>query len=178
MASSILDEKIEVGDRVIVSGGIGEHGVALLSQRFDFETTIASDTKPLIEEMKAIRSLVKLAKDPTRGGVSACLNELAISSQTEIRIFDESIPIQKAVASAGELLGIEVLNLANEGKIICIASPQNTKNVVEKLQKYNLMAAVIGEVVAQKEKGQVILKTELGSRFLPMPSGKIVPRIC
>lgn len=178
MADSILDMPLEVGDQVIISGGIGEHGVALLSQRFDFETAIISDSKPLVEEMKAIRSLLKFAKDPTRGGLSASLNEMAISNKCNINVYDEEIPMQKAVRSAGELLGIEIMDLANEGKIVCVASYENAEKVLAKLKKFNPMAAIIGAVSEQKEKGSVVLKTDLGSRLLMMPSGKIVPRIC
>lgn len=178
LAELLLDKKIEVGDKIILSGGIGEHGVALLSQRFDFQTEVVSDTKPLVLEMQDIRSRIKWAKDPTRGGIAASLNELATEKNLELEILDQALPIQKAVRAAGELLGIDVLTLANEGKILCIVKQKQANEVLEKLKKYNSMAAIIGEVKGVKNSGQVILKTSLGSRILSMPSGKIVPRIC
>jgi len=178
LAEEILDKNLEVGDKVIISGGIGEHGVALLSKRFDFETDIVSDSKPLITEMKEIRSLLKFAKDPTRGGLAASLNEIASSHKCKLNIYDIKIPIKKAVKSAGDLLGIDILSLANEGKLVCVANPKNAEKVVEKLKKFNSMAEIIGEIVEKSKKGNVVLKTDLGSRLLLMPTGKIVPRIC
>ena len=178
IAKKILDEKLEVGDKIIISGGIGEHGVALLSQRFDFETEIVSDSKPVYEEMKEIRDLVKFAKDPTRGGIAAILNEVAKDNKLEIELLEEDIPIKKEVKKACELLGIDVFSLANEGRVAVVCKSQNADEVVSKLKEFNLMATVIGEVKNTRENGIVILKTELGSRILSMPSGKIVPRIC
>jgi hydrogenase expression/formation protein HypE len=108
ITEEILDKKIEVGDKIILSGGIGEHGVALLSRRFDFETELVSDSKPLIKEMTKIKKLIKIAKDPTRGGISASLNEIANQKKLELEIWDEQIPAKKSVKSAGELLGIDI----------------------------------------------------------------------
>ncbi|MCK5460426.1 hydrogenase expression/formation protein HypE [Candidatus Gracilibacteria bacterium] len=178
IAEKILDDSIEVGDKILISGGIGEHGVALLSKRFDFQTEVVSDSKPLVSEMKEIRSLIKWAKDPTRGGVAASLNEAAVEKNLELEIWDQVLPIQKAVRIAGDLLGIDILTLANEGKILCIVKAGKSEAVLEKLKKYNSMAAIIGEVKKEKINGQVILKTVLGARIMSMPSGKIVPRIC
>ena len=174
----ILDSPLEIGDKIILSGGIGEHGVALLSKRFDFETDIVSDSKPLVSEMTEIKDFVKIAKDPTRGGIASSLNEMATQNKIACTIWDEKIPIQKAVRSAGDLLGIDVLSLANEGKLICFVSAKNAETVIEKLQKFNPMATVIGEVTDLDVPGKVILKTDLGSRLIMMPTGKIVPRIC
>jgi len=178
IAEKVLEEKIQIGDKIILSGGIGEHGVALLSKRFDFQTDIISDSKPLLYEMSDIKDLVKIAKDPTRGGIASTLNEIASSQKFEFEIIDKQIPMKKAVKASGELLGIDVLSLANEGKILCFASPENAEEVVKRLQKYNPMACVFGEVKKENPKGKIVLKTELGSRILMMPSGKIVPRIC
>ncbi len=181
-----LTQKVEPGDKIICSGGIGEHGVALLSQRFDFQTEILSDSKPVVEEMQAIRDLIKMAKDPTRGGLAATLNEISSDQGVEIEIQEDKIPVKKAVRSACDMLGIDALELANEGKIVCIVSAENAEEVVKKLQEFNPRAGVIGQVSQKLQvsndklqmKGKVILKTNLGSRILGMPSGQIVPRIC
>ncbi len=178
ITEDILNKEIEVGDKIILSGGIGEHGVALLSRRFDFETELVSDSKPLVEEMIEIKDLIKVAKDPTRGGISASLNEIASQKKLELEIWDEQIPAKKSVKAAGELLGIDIMTLANEGKILCFASTENANEVIQKLQKYNPLATIVGEVKNIDTKNKVVLKTELGSRILTMPSGKIVPRIC
>ncbi len=178
LCDEILDENLEVGDKIIISGGIGEHGIALLSKRFDFETEIISDSKPLILEMNEVKKFIKFAKDPTRGGISATLNEIALKYKYDLTIYDKDLPIKKAVKSAGELLGIDILSLANEGKFICIVSDKYAEKVLKKLKKFNSMAEVIGEVTKKTKKGSVVLKTNLGSRLLLMPSGKIVPRIC
>lgn len=178
IATKVLSEPLAPGDKIIVSGGIGEHGVALLSQRFDFQTDIVSDSKPLVTEMEAIAPHVKLAKDPTRGGLAASLNELAQQHQCAITVEEPKIPMHSAVRMAGELLGIDIMHLANEGKLVCVAAPDQAEAVVKTLKTFNPLAAIIGTVEEPHKKGSVTLKTELGSRRLTMPSGKIVPRIC
>ncbi len=178
MAKRVLNESLKEGDKIIISGGIGEHGVALLSQRFDFQTEVVSDSKPLVEEMMAIRDAIKCAKDPTRGGISAALNEIAGEEGFEIEVWKERIPVKKAVQSATQLLGIDPFELANEGRIICFTSSEKSDLIVEKLRKFNSEACVIGEVKQKLKMGKVVLKTDLGSRVLVMPSGQIVPRIC
>ncbi len=178
IAKRIIDEKITKNDTIIISGGIGEHGVALLSQRFDFQTHIISDSKPLYSEMKKIREIIKFAKDPTRGGIAAVLNEIAKDKNLEIELDEKSIPIKSEVKTATNLLGLDPYELANEGRVIVIAKEENAKKVLEELKKFNEMASIIGEVKKENTTGKVILKTSLGSRILQMPSGKIVPRIC
>ncbi len=178
MAKRVKNERLKKGDKVILSGGIGEHGVALLSKRFDFETEILSDTKPLTEEMRGIRDFIKIAKDPTRGGIASVLHEIASQEGVELEILQESIPLQKAVKTAGNLLGIDILSLANEGKILCFASDEQAEKVVQILKKYNPLASIIGTVTDENTKSRVVLKTDIGSRVLSSPSGKIVPRIC
>ncbi|MCA9459408.1 MAG: hydrogenase expression/formation protein HypE [Nanoarchaeota archaeon] len=176
--NNIINQELEKGDKIIISGGIGEHGVALLSKRFDFETELISDTKPLHQEMKEIRNHIKFAKDPTRGGISSILNEIAKENKLIIEIIEQNVPIKKEVKSACNLLGIDAMELANEGKILCITKPENEELILNILKKFNPMASTIGEIIEKKEKGEVILKTQLGSRILSTPSGKIVPRIC
>lgn len=178
IAKKILTKKIQIGDKIILSGSIGEHGVALLSKRFDFDTMIKSDSKPVILEMKKIRNLIKIAKDPTRGGVSASLNEIAKDNSLLIEIEENKIPIKKEVKTATKLLGLEPLELANEGRIVCFVSKKDSNKVLGLLKKFNSTAQIIGEVKDNNKNGRVILKTELGTRILSVPSGKIVPRIC
>ncbi|MCA9486239.1 MAG: hydrogenase expression/formation protein HypE [Candidatus Woesearchaeota archaeon] len=173
------DGEIEEGDSIIVSGGIGEHAVALLSKRFEFETTLLTDSKYVGEEMKEIGGKVRLAKDPTRGGLAACLNEIAKKYSLSLEIEETQIPLKKEVRAATKLLGIDPYTLACEGRLICIVSKDKEKEVLTTLKTYNTEAAVIGKVTKKREKGfQVEIKTKLGRRFLPTPSGKIVPRIC
>lgn len=173
--SDLLDKKIEEGDKIIVSGGIGEHAIALLSKRFDYETDIVTDSKPIIDEIMEIKDLIKVAKDCTRGGLSASLNELSKKNGLGIEITEELIPIKDEVKNVSEMLGINALELACEGRFVCVASRENADKVVEKLKRFNSMAATIGEF----EKGnKVNLNTAFGKRVMHNPVGRIVPRIC
>ena len=170
-----LDKEIKPGDKLIISGGLGEHAVALLSKRFDYQTNIITDSKPLLKEMREIRKHIKFAKDPTRGGLAAVLNEISGKYNIGFNLVEEDIPAKKEVRKVTEMLGINMYELACEGRIICICSSENADIVVSKLKQYNPDAAIIGEVTLDKK---VVLKTFLGSRILPHPSGRIVPRIC
>ncbi|MCA9496293.1 MAG: hydrogenase expression/formation protein HypE [Nanoarchaeota archaeon] len=176
--NNLFEQELNYQDKIIISGGIGEHGVALLSKRFDFETRLISDCKPLHEEMNKIKPYIKFAKDPTRGGISAIINEIAKDNNCKIELIEKNIPIKKEVKSACNLLGLEAMELANEGKILCICKPENEEIVLNILKQFNPMATTIGEIKEKKENGEVILKTNLGTRLLTPPSGKIVPRIC
>lgn len=171
----LLDKKIESGDKVIMSGGIGEHAVALLSKRFDYETDIITDSKPLIEELSEIKSLIKVAKDCTRGGLSASLNELSQKNNLSVEVIEDDIPIKSEVKNVSEMLGINTLELACEGRFVCVTKAENAEKVVEILKKYNSMASIIGEF---KEGEKVMLKTAFGKRVMHNPVGRIVPRIC
>jgi len=174
MAKSILDKKIKIGDKVIISGGIGEHAVAILQERFDYKTELKSDSKPIIKEIRAVKDLVKQAKDPTRGGLAACLNEIAETNDIGILINEDDVPIKAEVRNLSDMLGIDTFNLACEGRFICIAEPNNALEVEKILKKYNPEAKIIGEVT----QSDVIIQTMLGKRILPKPQGRIVPRIC
>lgn len=171
----LLTKKIEIGDKVILSGSLGEHAVALLSKRFNYETNIISDSKPLIKEFNEIRDLIKQAKDPTRGGIASTLNEISIKNNIGFLIDEEKIPVKKQVKKVVELLGINLYELASEGRFLCIVSEKNSNIIIEKLKKFNSDASIIGEVIQDQK---VFLKTFLGKRILGMPSGRIVPRIC
>jgi hydrogenase expression/formation protein HypE len=175
VGSRVLDKKIYAGDKVIVSGSIGEHGAAILAKRFDFESEILSDSKAVLEEIKAVKGLIKQAKDPTRGGIAATLNELCERNGVGMAISGRDIPVKKEVVALCDLLGIDVYTLACEGRFVCVCSAENAEPVVSLLRKFDLGAAVIGEIVEGKE---VVLDTGFGKRILPMPTGNLVPRIC
>jgi hydrogenase expression/formation protein HypE len=178
MASKVLDgSSIRPGDKIIISGGLGEHAVALLSKRFKFKTQITTDSKALVHEMDSVKNLIKLAKDPTRGGLSSALNEITAIAGFNLIIDESAIPANKEVRAVVDLLGIDLYSLASEGRMICICSEENSLPVLKKLKIFNKMASIIGTV--SDNKGQkVIIQTLLGKRIMPVPTGRIVPRIC
>lgn len=175
LASRVLEESLAPGDAVIVSRGIGEHGAALLARRFELETTLETDSKPLHEEMRAIGALVKQARDVTRGGLAAVLNELAQKNGVGMELLEECVPMHEQVRALTEILGIDVYSLASEGLIACVVAPEQAEVVLAELRKFHPMAARIGTVVTGKT---VSVKTLYGKKILSMPSGNIVPRIC
>ncbi len=171
----LLNKRIEPGDVVLASGSLGDHGVAILAERFEYETSIESDTAPVHELMKNIRTLVKSARDPTRGGLSAVLNEMSRKHGVAIRVRERDIPVKPEVRRVAEMLGIDVYALASEGRAIVFAPPGNAERVLEKMREHNPEAAIIGVV---EEGERVTLETSIGERILAPPSGRIVPRIC
>lgn len=174
-AKKLLDGKVEPGDKIIVTGSIADHGVALLSRRFDFETGLLSDSKPVLEEMRAIRGLAKQAKDPTRGGLAAALNEFAEKGGVGIEIQEKKIPLKREVLKFTELLGLDPYEIGCEGRIVAVVGENNADEVLGKLKKFNPEAEIIGEVVEGKG---VVLQTKIGKRVLHNPKGKLIPRIC
>jgi hydrogenase expression/formation protein HypE len=173
------------GDKVILNGGIGDHGIAVLSQRegLRFHTPVPSDCAPLNElvaMMLAASSRIHCLRDPTRGGLAVTLNDFAERSQAGIVIEESAVPVAPAVQAACELLGLDPLYIANEGKLVAVVPPGDAGAVLAamKKHKYGRKAAVIGEVVAQHP-GRVVMKTALGaSRIIDMPVGELLPRIC
>lgn len=181
---------VKPGDDIILSGSIGDHGMAVLQARGElgFESQITSDVAPLNgmiqmalnaaqdENGNAIHAM----RDPTRGGVATTLNEIAQQSRSGILIYEKSIPISETVQSICEMLGFDPLYVANEGKCLFFVEPQKSQAVLEALQKhdYGKNAAIIGKVLAENP-GKVLLKTILGStHLLDMLSGEMLPRIC
>jgi len=173
------------GDKVILSGNIGDHGVAVLSQRegLKFTSPIPSDCAPLnglaAEMLKATKN-IRCMRDPTRGGLATTLNDLAESSKVGINIEEGQIPIAKAVLAACELLGLDPLYIANEGKLVAVVPAKDAAAVLAamKKHKYGKNACIIGEVTAEHP-GRVVMKTALGaSRIIDMPVGELLPRIC
>jgi len=173
------------GDVILISGTIGDHGIAVLSARGDlgFETNLQSDVAPLNH---LIQSLIKeipeihVLRDPTRGGLATTLNEIARQSNVGLMIYDELVPVNSIVQSACEMLGFDPLYVANEGKVVVMLPKEYKEKALEimKLNPYGKNAAFIGEVVANHS-GHVVLKTSFGTtRMLEMMSGEMLPRIC
>jgi len=177
LAKKIITNKgAQVGDFIISSGDLGEHTVAILSKRFNYQTKIKSDSKPLNFELEKVGPWLNTCKDPTRGGLSANLIEIAEKSKVKIILEEKNLPYKKETISLAELLGLDVFSFASEGRFISAVSPQNTKKVLKILKKFNPTAKIIGRV--EKGKG-VFLQTYLGSlRPILMPPGKLIPRIC
>lgn len=173
------------GDRIILSGGIGEHGIAVMSQRegLRFSVPVASDCAPLnalVAAMLEAGSDIHSLRDPTRGGLAATLNEFAAQSNVGISITEDSIPVHDGVRGACELLGLDPLYIANEGKLVAVIAPGAEGKVLAAMRqnRYARQAAVIGEVT-EAHRGRVVMKTAIGSsRIVDMPVGEILPRIC
>jgi hydrogenase expression/formation protein HypE len=173
------------GDKIMVSGSIGDHGIAVMAQRqgFRFNVLVESDCAPLnflVEEMLAYPSAIHSLRDPTRGGLATTLNELAQQSSVGFNIFEDSIPIKKSVRAACDMLGLDPLYIANEGKLIAVVAPDRVQQILETMRsnQYGTESAIIGEVSAEHP-GRVVLKTRLGaSRIIDMLHGEILPRIC
>jgi hydrogenase expression/formation protein HypE len=173
------------GDRIILSGSIGDHGMAVMSRRegLRFKTTIESDCAPLnslVADMLSASENIHTMRDPTRGGLATTLNEIASQSGTSIVLEEEKIPVKEAVRGACEILGMDPLYVANEGKMIVIVPPEEAEAVLAAMRnnKYGRESAIIGKVTGDKP-GRVTMKTLLGtSRIVDMLSGELLPRIC
>jgi len=182
---AISGSKAKPGDVVILTGTIGDHGVAVLSKRqgLSFSTTLESDCAPLgkmVAGMLKASTNIHSLRDPTRGGLATTLNELAKQSGVSIRIDESKIPVRDEVIGACEMLGLDPLYIANEGKMIVIASAKDCDKILAaiKSNKYGKNAAVIGEV-ASGQPGRVVMKTLLGAnRIIDMLVGEPLPRIC
>lgn len=178
-------ERIKVGDKVIISGTIGDHATAVLSSRenLEFQTRIKSDCAFLSELIGSIlkfRDKIRFMRDPTRGGLAAVLNEMVENQKFGALLFEEKIPLKNEVKGFCELLGYDPLYLANEGKVIIVTSPQIAQEAVNILRKNPLGkdAQIIGEIT-KKFKGVVGLKTKFGgTRVVDIPLGEQFPRIC
>ena len=173
------------GDKIIVSGNLGDHGIAVLSQRegLKFKVPVNSDCAPLnklVAEILEASVNIHCLRDPTRGGLATTLNDFAEQSHMGIIIEEEKIPVDKAVLAACELLGFDPLYIANEGKVVAVVAPADADNILSRMKqnKYGTQAIIVGEVV-DKHPGQVVMKTRLGaSRIVDMPVGELLPRIC
>jgi hydrogenase expression/formation protein HypE len=179
-------ENIKAGDKIILSGQMATHGMAIMSVRegLEFDTTIESDTAALnhmvLRLLDQFGPKAHLFRDPTRGGVATVLNEIAQQAKLGVNLWQESLPIDEQVASACEILGLDPLYVANEGLFLCIAEADVADKMVEELRNDELgrHAAVIGEV-SEEHRGKVILESGIGGkRIVNMPAGEQLPRIC
>lgn len=173
------------GDVVLLSGPMGDHGVAVLAARGElgFETDIQSDCAPLnglVADLLAACPDVHVLRDPTRGGVATTLNEIAKQSGVCITLFEKSLPVRPAVAAACEMLGFDPLYVANEGKVLVILPRESADRSLAALKasKYGAEAVLIGEV-GESPQGRVLMKTAIGAtRVVDMLAGEMLPRIC
>jgi hydrogenase expression/formation protein HypE len=178
----VRDNGLVPGDTIIVSGTIGDHGIAIMAHRegFDFGGQIHSDVAPLwtLVEQALAAGDIHAMKDPTRGGFANAINEMARKSGVRVIIEEEALPFRKNVQSAAGMLGIDPLEVANEGKVVMGVAPEDAEAVLEALRShpYGRDAAIVGEVV---EGSSVILQTAIGGeRFIEPPIGDPVPRVC
>lgn len=178
-------DRLQPRDVVIINGELGDHGAAILLARGELalETDILSDCQPLnglVEAILAVCPQVRAMRDATRGGLATVLNEFAQSSQVGIHLQEQAIPVQEPVAGLCELLGLDPLYLANEGKLVVVAPPQEAEQVLATMRSHPMgtTAAIVGEVVATPA-GRVVLQTAFGaSRIVDLLIGEQLPRIC
>jgi hydrogenase expression/formation protein HypE len=179
----LQDCNLQDGDDIIITGTIGDHGIALMSFRegYNFQTTLQSDNAPLnglMNEILAIGGIVA-AKDPTRGGVANTLNEWASKSGIGIIVQEDELPINPQVRAASDLLGIDPLEVGNEGKFIIGTAPEFTEDILATLRhhEYGKGACIIGKASADVKR--VVMETSVGGRrIVEAPAGDPVPRIC
>jgi hydrogenase expression/formation protein HypE len=182
---AIRGDLAQPGDIILISGTIGDHGIAVLSARGDlgFETDLISDVAPLNHLIQSLlREIpeIHVLRDPTRGGLATTLNEIAKQSNMGMEIFDELIPINSTVQNACEMLGFDPLYVANEGKVVVILPAKYKNKAIELMRnnQYGKNTTAIGEIVSTHP-GRVVLKTSFGTtRMLEMMAGEMLPRIC
>jgi hydrogenase expression/formation protein HypE len=177
--------RVRPGDRVLVSGTIGDHGISILSAREGFELgpTLQSDTAPLHELVQSLFECeidVHFLRDPTRGGVSAVMHELSEATGLSVELDELSLPISEPVRGACEILGIDPLYVANEGKLLVVVAPEDAERALMRMRQHPLSAgaAIIGELSSDL-RPEVLVRGSLGQlRVLDEPSGAPLPRIC
>jgi hydrogenase expression/formation protein HypE len=180
----ISDSGLKPGDKIIITGTIGDHGVAILAHRegINLDVNLRSDVAPIWRTVEAALRIggVTAMKDPTRGGVAAVLNEMASKAGVGVILDEAELPINPVVRAASEMLGIDPLQITNEGKAILAVKPKYCEKVLRAVRntKYGKKACVIGEVTAKHPK-EVVMKTVVGgSRLVESPIGDPAPRIC
>jgi hydrogenase expression/formation protein HypE len=181
----VRDNALRPGDRIVVTGTLGDHGLAVMAARhgLDLEGDLRSDVAPINSLVESLLSelpeAVTAMKDPTRGGLSSSLHEMAQKSKVGIVLEERRIPLTDAVRAAGEILGIDPLHVANEGKAVIGVRPDDAKRLVALLHEHPLgrQAAIIGTCIPERP-GSIILDTGFGRRLLAEPEGEPLPRIC
>jgi hydrogenase expression/formation protein HypE len=181
----IASHRAKPGDQIILSGSIGEHGITVLIQReeMSFQSPLISDTAPLnhmVKKMLATGKTIHVLRDPTRGGVAAALNEIAIQSAVGMSIYEDNIPVKDEVSGICELLGFDPLYIANEGKLLAFVAASHAEEILAAMRqdRYGTQACIVGEVVGDYP-GKVFMKTRIGgTRIVDMLTGEQLPRIC
>ncbi len=182
----INSHAIEDNDAIILSGDLGQHGIAIMAVRegLEFETSIQSDSAPVAETILELLNAgieIHCLRDLTRGGLASALNEIAISANLEITINENSIPVKEEVKGACEILGFDPLYIANEGRFVAFVNPKYLAKTLEILGKYHEEASLIGKVKTSNKltQGRVIMNSKIGAkRIVDMLSGEQLPRIC
>jgi hydrogenase expression/formation protein HypE len=185
VVADVGSTRVQPGDAVIVSGLLGEHGVAVMSCRegIAFQTNVVSDCAPLWGLVKTVLDCgaeVHAMRDPTRGGLATTVCDFAHAAGVGIRLQETAVPVSPAVRGACDLLGLDPLTIANEGKVVVVCPGRDAQKVLEAMQVHPLgrQARVIGEVTG-KPKGLALLRTAIGGeRIIDMPTGEDLPRIC
>lgn len=178
--------KIAVGDKIVINGTIGDHGMTIMSQREDikFHSRLKSDCAGLADltcQLLENTSGIKFMRDPTRGGLAATLNEITRGTGLSIEVHEADIPVNPAVQAAADMLGFDVLNIANEGKFVAIVAPESAPKCLDICRTHPLgsQASILGEVVKTYDLPLVELITKIGGRrVVQMPYGRELPRIC
>jgi hydrogenase expression/formation protein HypE len=182
---NISSSSARARDKIIISGPVGDHGIAVMAKRENLrlKVSVESDCAPLnslvtmmMEHAQSLHSM----RDPTRGGLATTLNEIAAQSQVGMQIYEEHIPVREAVRSACEMLGLDPLYVANEGKLVAVVAPEDAEVILESMKRspFGKESVIIGEVIPDHP-GRVVMKTSLGtSRIIDMLSGELLPRIC
>lgn len=182
---SLSASQARPGDAILVSGFLGDHGIAILAERegLQFETDVKSDSAPLHEIVASLLAAtheVRCLRDPTRGGLSSTLNEIATASRVGMELDETAIPVREEVRGACEMLGLDPLYVANEGKLVAIAAPSAARDALRALHSHPLGkdAAIIGQVTSTHPR-MVVMRTPLGTtRIVDMLAGDQLPRIC
>jgi hydrogenase expression/formation protein HypE len=182
---NIGPDRARPGDAILLSGTLGDHGIAIMSVRegLKFQTEIQSDTAPLADMVQAMISTgaeIHCLRDATRGGLAAVLNELAQASQIGMEFDETKVPVRGEVQAACEMLGLDPLFIANEGKMVCVVRQQDADRVLAAMRAspFGKQAALIGSVV-EEHPGMVVARTSIGGqRVVDLPAGELLPRIC
>jgi hydrogenase expression/formation protein HypE len=182
---TIAPQNVQPGDAVIISGDLGRHGMAIMAVRegLQFESTIESDSAPVRDPVRALIKQgieVHCLRDLTRGGLASALNEIAEVAGVKIAIEQKAIPVREDVHAACEMLGLDPLHVANEGRFVAFVAQQDAERALDILRRHKVSAGsvIIGKVM-EKSAPLVTIKSTIGaSRILDMPSGEQLPRIC
>jgi len=179
---TLSKKNIQIGDKILINGAIGTHGLAVMSMREDFKTNIKSDCAPLWDLIEIMLSVdgIQFMRDPTRGGVATVLCEIAENSNFGIKINEKNLPIHDNVSSFSEILGLDPLYIANEGKVVAVVAKDKASSILTNMQKHPLgkESSIIGEI-SEENMRRVVLETIIGGkRIIDRLVGDQLPRIC